>query len=153
MMKQVIIFTDGACINNPGPGGWAAVLMHEQHTKEIYGCDPHTTNNKMELTAAIEALKALKEPCVVSLFSDSKYLCNGINLHWAESWRKRGWKKSDGTEPKNIPLWEELLELTEKHTVSFQWVKGHDGNEYNERCDELATTAAAKQISSKEKEK
>lgn len=149
-MKQVTIFTDGACINNPGPGGWAAVLMHKQHKKEIYGCDPHTTNNKMELTAAIEALKALKEPCVVSLFSDSKYLCNGINLHWAESWRKRGWKKSDSTEPKNIPLWEELLELTEKHTVSFQWVKGHDGNEYNERCDELATTAAAKQISSKE---
>ena len=152
-MKEIVIYTDGACIHNPGRGGWAAVLMYKQHKKEIYGCDPHTTNNQMEMTAAIEALKALKEPCIVTVFSDSKYLCNGINLHWAENWRNRGWKKADGTEPKNIPLWKELLELTEKHIVHFQWVKGHAGNEYNERCDELATVAAAKQISSKENAK
>lgn len=141
-MKHVEIYTDGACRSNPGRGGWGAVLVYHGKEKELSGGEPMTTNNRMELTAAIEALSALKEPCRVTLTSDSKYLVDAITKGWAESWRARGWKKADKSPALNPDLWEKLLVLLEKHTVEFVWVKGHDGHPYNERCDKLATAFA-----------
>lgn len=139
-MKKVEIFTDGACSGNPGVGGWGAILVYGNHRKELSGFEPNTTNNRMELTAVIAALEALKEPCEVTLTTDSKYVCDGIGKGWAKSWRARGWKKSDNKPALNPDLWQRLLELTEKHKVSFVWVKGHDGHPENERCDSLAVS-------------
>lgn len=141
-MKEIEIYTDGACRGNPGPGGWGAILVYGDKKKELSGGEKETTNNRMELTAAIEALSALKEPCKVTLTSDSQYLVNGINNGWAASWQKNGWKKSDRSPALNPDLWQKLLELLEIHTVEFIWVKGHAGHPYNERCDQLATSFA-----------
>lgn len=140
-LKTVTIYTDGACSGNPGPGGWGAVLQYGAHKKEIAGGDPQTTNNKMELTAVIEALQLLKEPCTIDLYSDSKYVIDGITKGWAKGWRARGWKKSDKSPAKNPELWSVLLDLLERHHVTFHWVKGHADNPYNNRCDELAVNA------------
>ena len=137
-MKEVTLYTDGACSGNPGPGGWGAILIYKDYKKEMSGGDKETTNNKMELTAAIEGLKALKEPCRVKLYSDSKYLIDGITKGWARSWRQKGWKKSDGKPALNVDLWEQILELDEYHEIEYIWVKGHAGNPNNERCDRLA---------------
>lgn len=137
-MKEVTLYTDGACSGNPGPGGWGAILIYKDYKKEMSGGDKETTNNKMELTAAIEGLSALKEQCRVKLYSDSKYLIDGITKGWARSWRQKGWKKSDGKPALNIDLWEKILELDEYHEIEYIWVKGHAGNPYNERCDRLA---------------
>ena len=141
-MKHVDIYTDGACRGNPGRGGWGAVLVFRGIEKELSGGDPMTTNNRMELTAAIEALRALKEPCEVTLTSDSKYLVDAVTLGWVESWRAKGWKKADRSPALNPDLWESLLSERARHKVTFVWVKGHDGHPYNERCDRLATAFA-----------
>lgn len=141
-MKKVTLYTDGACRGNPGRGGWGAILIYGNREKELSGGEALTTNNRMELTAAIEGLKALKEPCEVALYSDSKYLVDAINQHWVNAWQNRGWKKSDGKPALNVELWEELLALLAIHRVTFRWVKGHDGTAYNERCDRLATAFA-----------
>ncbi len=141
-MKQVQIYTDGSCKQNPGPGGWGAVLVYNQKEKELSGGEAGTTNNRMELTAVIKALEALKEPCAVTLTSDSKYVCDGMGKGWAVGWRKRGWKKGDGSPALNPDLWERLLELCDYHTVEFVWVKGHAGHPYNERCDTMAQAQA-----------
>lgn len=140
-IPNVEIYTDGACSGNPGIGGWASVLLYEQHKKELYGNDKETTNNRMELTAVIEALKALKRPCNVTLYSDSKYVIDSINKDWVYKWKANNWIKSDRKPALNTDLWKELLALLEVHRVKFVWVKGHNGNEYNERCDELAVKA------------
>lgn len=137
-MKKVEIYTDGACSGNPGKGGWGAVLVYNGIEKELSGFDKDTTNNRMELTAVIEGLKALKEPCEVKLTTDSKYVCDAINKGWVYSWKSKGWKKADKKPALNVDLWEQLLELLDKHNVEFIWVKGHAGHKYNERCDELA---------------
>ena len=137
-MKHVDIYTDGACSGNPGPGGYGAVLVYNGREKEIPGGEKNTTNNKMELTAFIEALRLLKEPCSVTVTTDSKYVCDSMTKGWAISWKQNGWKKSDGKPALNIGLWESLLELCSIHTVTFVWVKGHAGHPYNERCDRLA---------------
>ncbi len=138
MKKCVELFTDGACSGNPGPGGWGAVLRYNGREKELCGGEKETTNNRMELSAAIYGLKALKEPCIVRLVSDSKYLCDSVNKGWVRSWQKNGWKKADKKPAQNIDLWEELLDLLDMHEVSFEWVKGHAGHPENERCDALA---------------
>lgn len=137
-MKKVEIYTDGACSGNPGPGGWGAVLVYNSIEKELSGAEKSTTNNRMELTAVIEALKALKVPCDVVLTTDSKYVCDAINKGWVYSWRKNNWKKADKKPALNIDLWEALISQLEIHNVEFVWVKGHNGHKYNERCDELA---------------
>lgn len=137
-MKSVEIFTDGACSGNPGPGGWGVVLRFGSVEKELSGGEKNTTNNRMELTAAIMGLKALKEPCEVRLVTDSKYVADGITKGWAESWRKNGWRKADKKPALNTDLWEELLNLLETHKVTIVWVKGHAGHPENERCDSLA---------------
>ena len=137
-MKFVEIFSDGACSGNPGPGGYGAILRCEGREKELSGGEPHTTNNRMELTGVIEALSALKFPCKVRVTTDSKYVVDGITKGWAAGWRKRGWKKSDGKPALNSDLWEKLLALLEVHEVEFCWIKGHAGHEENERCDRLA---------------
>ena len=136
--KMVEIYTDGACSGNPGPGGWAAVLMYGDKKKEISGGESQTTNQRMEMKAAVEALKALKYPCEVSLYSDSAYLVNAFNQGWLDRWQRNGWKTSQKKPVENKDLWEELLTLTEKHRVKFVKVKGHADNVYNNRCDELA---------------
>lgn len=141
-MKHVQIYTDGACRGNPGRGGWGAILVYRGIEREMSGGEPMTTNNRMELTAAIEALSALKEPCSVTLTSDSKYLIDAITQGWALSWREKGWRKADRSPALNPDLWQKLLELLERHKVEFVWVKGHDGHPYNERCDRLATAFA-----------
>jgi len=141
-MKQVYIYTDGACRGNPGRGGWGAILIYGSFKREISGGEPSTTNNRMELTAAIEALSLLKEPCKVTLTSDSKYLIDAIEKKWVDSWIKKGWRKADGSKVLNIDLWEKLLSLLKVHDVSLVWVHGHTGHEYNERCDQLATAFA-----------
>lgn len=141
-MKHVDIYTDGACRGNPGRGGWGAVLVHGGRELELSGGESMTTNNRMELTAAISALSALKYPCEVTLTSDSKYLTDAVNRGWLDSWRSRGWKKADKSPVLNIDLWERLIELTAEHKVTFVWVRGHDGHPYNERCDALATAFA-----------
>lgn len=137
-MKNIEIYTDGACSGNPGKGGWGAVLVYKQTEKELCGGNADTTNNRMELTAVIEALKALNEPCNVELTTDSKYVCDSINKGWVYSWKKNNWRKADKKPALNVDLWEELLLLLEKHNVTFNWVKGHNGHPYNERCDKLA---------------
>ena len=141
-MKHVDIYTDGACRGNPGKGGFGAILVYEGHEKEVSGGEKETTNNRMELMAAITALEMLKEPCEVTLTSDSKYMIDSITLGWAASWKARGWKKADKSPALNPDLWERLLTLLEIHKVSFVWVRGHNGHPYNERCDKLATTFA-----------
>ena len=141
-MQKVIIYTDGACSGNPGPGGWGAILMAGENKKEISGGKKDTTNNVMELTAALEALKLLKYPCEVDLYSDSAYLVNGFDKGWIYNWNKNNWKTSNKEPVKNKELWLELIELTNKHKVKFIKVKGHSTNELNNRCDYLATTAA-----------
>ncbi len=137
-MKNVEIYTDGACSGNPGKGGWSAILVYKGKEKELSGFEAQTTNNRMELTAVIEALKALKEPCSFKLTTDSKYVCDAINQNWVYSWEANNWRKADKKPALNVDLWEELLALLEEHEVEFIWVKGHDGHKYNERCDELA---------------
>ena len=137
--RFVEIFTDGACSGNPGPGGWGVVLRYGAAEKELSGGEENTTNNRMELTAAIKGLSALKEPCVVKLVTDSKYVADGINQGWAASWRQNGWRKADKKPAQNIELWEELLNLLDIHDVKIEWVKGHAGHPENERCDALAT--------------
>ena len=137
-MKFVELFTDGACSGNPGPGGWGAVLRYNGREKELSGGERETTNNRMELTAAIMGLAALKEPCEVRLVTDSKYVADGITKGWAESWRKNNWRKADKKPALNPDLWERLLDLVNTHKVTIEWVKGHAGHPENERCDQLA---------------
>lgn len=144
-MKHIDIYTDGACRGNPGPGGWGAILVAGELEKELSGGEPSTTNNRMELSAAIAALSALKYPCEVTLTSDSKYLTDALNKGWLDSWRAHGWKKSDKSTVLNVDLWEELCRLLEIHKVTFVWVQGHAGHPYNERCDALATAFADSQ--------
>lgn len=139
---KVKIYTDGACKGNPGPGGWGCILVYGDIEKELSGGEKQTTNNRMELSAAIAGLEALKTPCDVELWSDSKYLIDAITKGWVRSWKAKGWKKSDGKPALNSDLWEKLLALLEVHTVKFVWVRGHNGHEYNERCDRLAVSAA-----------
>lgn len=139
-MKKVELFTDGACSGNPGKGGWGAILKYGEIEKELFGGERETTNNRMELTAAIEGLSALKEPCEVTLYSDSKYLVDGISKGWAESWKNNGWRKADKKPALNPDLWDKLLLLFERHKVELVWVKGHAGHPYNERCDKLAVS-------------
>ena len=143
-MKKVEIYTDGSCKKNPGPGGWAAVLVYNGKEKEICGGEAETTNNRMELLATINALKALKEPCEVVLTSDSKYVVDGISKGWAKGWKARGWKKADKSPALNPELWDELLTQCDRHEIEFVWVKGHAGHPYNERCDTLAQGEAEK---------
>ncbi|MBR4073610.1 MAG: ribonuclease HI [Clostridia bacterium] len=138
LQKYVEIFTDGACSGNPGPGGWGVVMRYGTAVKELSGGEKETTNNRMELTAAIKGLSALKEPCRVKLVTDSKYVADGIDKGWAKSWQKNGWRKADKKPALNSDLWEELLRLIDIHTVDIEWVKGHAGHPENERCDELA---------------
>lgn len=140
-MKEVDIYTDGACSGNPGPGGWAAVLMHADKHKEISGGQSNTTNQRMELVAALEALGALKEPCQVKLYSDSAYLVNCFQQKWYVNWMNNGWKNSKGKDVENQDLWKSLLELVDVHDISFVKVKGHANNKWNNRCDELAVAA------------
>ena len=137
-MKTVTLYTDGACSGNPGPGGWGVILEYMGHEKELSGGEENTTNNRMELTGVIEGLKSLKEPCIVELYSDSKYVIDGLSKGWAESWRKNGWRKADKKPALNPDLWELLLELTAQHDMRYHWVKGHAENPKNNRCDELA---------------
>ena len=137
-MKTVTIYTDGACSGNPGPGGWGAILRYGGAEKVLSGGEAQTTNNRMELTGVIEALRALREPCIVELYSDSKYVIDALSKGWAKSWRSRGWVKSDKKPALNADLWEELLGLCETHELHCHWVKGHAENEYNNRCDALA---------------
>lgn len=141
-MKHVAVYTDGACRGNPGPGGYGVVLVYEGHEKELSGGEKSTTNNRMELSAAIAGLSALKEPCRVTLYSDSKYLVDAVTLGWLASWRARGYRRGKNEPVLNPDLWETLHELLLKHEVEFVWVKGHDGHAYNERCDKLATAFA-----------
>ena len=140
-VEKVTIYTDGACSGNPGPGGWAAVLIYNENRKEISGAKKETTNNIMELTAVIEALKLLKYPCEVDLYSDSAYVVNGFNQGWIYNWRKNNWRTSSKEPVKNKEIWEELYNLSKIHKVNFIKVKGHSTNELNNRCDELAREA------------
>lgn len=142
MRKQVELYTDGACSGNPGPGGWGAILRYQGRERELSGGEPHTTNNRMELTGALRGLAALREPCVVMLYSDSKYLCDAINQRWLPAWKARGWRKADRSPVLNAELWQELDQLLMIHKVDFIWVKGHADNPLNNRCDALAVAAA-----------
>jgi len=137
-LKKVYLYTDGACSGNPGPGGWGAVLKYGNQEKELSGGEPETTNNRMELTAVIEGLSALKEPCEVELCSDSTYVIDSIQKKWVYNWQRKGWRKSDNSPALNVDLWQRLLPLLETHKVSFVWVRGHTGHPENERCDRLA---------------
>lgn len=139
--KKVLIYSDGACSGNPGKGGYGTILKYKETIKELSRGFINTTNNRMELMGAIAGLEALKMPCVVEVYSDSKYLVDSITKGWVFAWKARGWKKADKTPALNVDLWERLLELLDKHEVTFTWVKGHDGNEYNELCDALAVAA------------
>ena len=140
-MEEVTIYTDGACSGNPGPGGWGAILMYKENKKEISGGKKDTTNNVMELTAVIEALKLLKFPCKVKLYSDSAYVVNAFLQNWVINWQRNNWKTADKKEVKNKELWQELVELTNIHDITFIKVKGHSDNEFNNRCDEMARNA------------
>ena len=137
-MKTVTLYTDGACSGNPGPGGWGAILEYRGMEKELSGGEANTTNNRMELTAVIRGLEALKEPCLVELYSDSKYVIDGLSKGWAVGWQKNGWKKADKKPALNPDLWEQLLSLVEKHELRYHWVKGHADNPKNNRCDQMA---------------
>ena len=141
-MKHVDIYTDGACRGNPGRGGWGAILVYGDREKELSGGEEITTNNRMELSAVIAALSALKEECSVTLTTDSQYVVNAIEKGWLVSWQEKGWRKSDKSAVLNVDLWKELSTLLEKHEVEFVWVRGHNGHPYNERCDALATAFA-----------
>ena len=143
-MKTVTLYTDGACSGNPGPGGWGAILEFQGVEKELSGGESSTTNNRMELTAVIAGLSALKEPCIVELYSDSKYVIDGLSKGWAVSWRKNGWKKADKKPALNPDLWEKLLDLTAIHQMHYHWVKGHADNPKNNRCDEMAVAESKK---------
>ena len=140
-MKEIDIHTDGACSGNPGPGGWGVVLIYQENKKELSGYQPETTNNRMELFAAIQGLSALKESCVVNLYSDSSYLVNAFEKHWIEKWQRNGWKTSTKSPVENQDLWKLLLIHVRKHQVRFIKVKGHSDNQYNNRCDEMAVAA------------
>lgn len=143
-MKKIDIYTDGACSGNPGPGGWGAILMYNDYKKEISGYSPETTNNVMEMTAVVEALKLLKEECEITIYSDSAYVVNAFLQKWIKGWIANGWKTSNKKEVKNKELWQEMLDLLNKHNYKFIKVKGHSDNEYNNRCDFLATSEIAK---------
>ena len=144
MTDHVQIYTDGACSGNPGPGGWGAVLLYGAHEKQLSGGEANTTNNRMELTAVIEALSLLKRPCRVTLTTDSKYVADSVTKGWVYGWQKRGWKKSDGKDAINVDLWQRLLPLLQTHEVTFVWIKGHAGHKYNEICDKLAVAESRK---------
>ena len=144
MMKQVTIYTDGACSGNPGPGGWGAILEWNGREKELSGGERETTNNRMELSGVIFALSALKEPCAVDLYTDSKYVFDAVDKGWVYTWRKNGWRKADKKPALNVDLWERLLPLLETHRVTWHWVKGHAENEKNNRCDALAVAQSRK---------
>ena len=141
-MKKIELYTDGACRGNPGNGGWGAILVYQGVEKELSGGEEVTTNNRMELMAAIAGMEALKEPCNITLTSDSKYLTDAINKGWLASWKKNGWRKADKSAVLNVELWQKIDELLSIHNVEFVWVRGHAGHPYNERCDVLATTFA-----------
>ena len=143
-MKKITIYTDGACSGNPGPGGWGTILIYNGHEKEMSGGEAETTNNKMELTAVIKGLAALKEPCEVTVTTDSKYVCDAINQGWLSKWVTNNWRKADKKPVLNVDLWEQLLPLLNKHNVKFVWVKGHNDHPQNERCDKLAVAEYAK---------
>lgn len=137
-LKKIRIYTDGACSGNPGPGGWGTILIYEGFKKELSGGEAVTTNNRMELMAVIAGLEALKEPCDVTIYSDSKYVVDSINMGWADKWQKNSWMRNKKEKAKNPELWERLFQAMERHKVNFVWVKGHDENEYNNRCDKMA---------------
>ena len=139
---QVSIYTDGACLGNPGPGGYGIVLLYGDHRRELAGGFRRTTNNRMEILAAIVGLEALKESCTVTLYSDSQYLVNAVELGWAKRWQANGWRRNKKAKALNPDLWDRLLQLCDRHDVEFRWVRGHAGNPANERCDRLATQAA-----------
>lgn len=145
-MKNVTIYTDGSCLGNPGPGGWAAILQLDgtEHRREISGGARLTTNNRMELSAVLEALGTLREPCVVALYTDSQYVCHAISKGWLWGWKRKNWVKSDKKPVKNVDLWQRLPALLQRHEVTFHWLRGHAGHPENERCDELARTEAAR---------
>ena len=143
-MKQVTIYTDGACSGNPGPGGWGAILRYRSIERAISGGEVETTNNRMELTAVLRAFSLLKEPCEVTLCSDSKYVMDGLSKGWAESWRRNGWRKSDKKPALNADLWQQLLEAVAPHKIHYQWIKGHAGHPENERCDAMAVAESQK---------
>lgn len=141
-MKTIELYTDGACSGNPGPGGWGVILRYEGEDqrceKELSGGEDHTTNNRMELMGVIRGLEALKQPCIVELYSDSKYVIDALEKGWAKGWQRRGWIKSDKKPAQNPDLWEQLLSLCDRHTMHYHWVKGHAENPLNNRCDEMA---------------
>ena len=143
-MKQVTVYTDGACSGNPGPGGWGAILEWNGREKTLSGGEKQTTNNRMELTGVIEALAALREPCEVDLSTDSKYVVDALQKGWVWGWKKKGWIKSDKKPALNVDLWEQLLPLVQKHTMHYHWVKGHAENEKNNRCDQMAVAERMK---------
>ena len=143
-MKKINMFTDGACSGNPGPGGWGTILKYGDHVKELSGGERETTNNRMELTAVIMGLKALKEPCEVDIYSDSKYFIDAIEKGWVYGWQKNNWIKKDKKPALNSDLWQEILELMEKHKCQLIWVKGHAGHPENERCDDMAVEQSKK---------
>ena len=143
-MEKVIIYTDGSCLNNPGKGGWACILMHKENYKELSGAEDNTTNNRMEMTAIIKAIEALKKPCEVDLYSDSAYVINAFNNNWIEGWIKKNWVNSQNKPVLNVDLWPKLLEVIKPHKINFLKVKGHSDNFYNNRCDELARGEASK---------
>jgi ribonuclease HI len=147
-LKQVQLITDGACLGNPGKGGWACILRYGDHKREVFGSEPHTTNNRMELTAAIEGMRLLKESCSIEVVTDSNYLKNGITT-WIHGWKRNGWKTADKKPVVNQDLWMELDALVASHKVKWEWTKGHASHEDNNRCDELASEAARDQISSR----
>jgi ribonuclease HI len=140
-LPNVIIYSDGACKNNPGIGGWGCVILAGKHRKELLGAEEKTTNNRMEMIAALSALKALTKPCQVVLYTDSQYLCNAFRQNWFKKWKKNGWRTSKGTPVLNKDLWTELLKQDKKHKIEWRWVKGHSDDEENNRCDELAVQA------------
>ncbi len=147
-MDKVNLYTDGACSGNPGPGGYCAILIYGQHKKIISGAEQNTTNNRMELMGVIKGLSALTRPCVVTVVSDSKYVCDAINKGWLENWIKKNWKKSDGKPVLNPELWKQLNELLQIHNVKFEWIKGHAGHEFNEECDKIPVQEYKKLIES-----
>ena len=143
-MREVSIYTDGACSGNPGPGGWGAILLYGKHKKELSGGEAQTTNNRMEIMGAIMALEALKEPCVVKLYTDSQYIVNAIEKRWVYKWRANNWMRDKKEPAKNVDLWVRLVDLLEHHSVTLHWVKGHSDNPYNNRCDQLAVAESRK---------
>lgn len=145
-MKNIKMYTDGACKGNPGAGGYACILVYGENEKVLSGGERETTNNRMELSAVIAGLEALKEPCAVEVISDSKYVVSAINEGWLRSWVKNNWKKSDKKPVLNVDLWQRFIEVSERHEITFTWVRGHNGHDYNERCDTIAVSEAEKFI-------